>query len=91
MRYLGELFAPLWGRKRGRRLLKRLAAVQEQFGLANDAAVASALVAPLAPVAGEWATGVAEGWVRAKSQRARQRAERAWKKLVAAEPFWNQG
>lgn len=91
MRYLGELFAPLWGRKRAKRLLERLEAVQEQFGLANDTAVARALVAPLAPAAGEWATGVAEGWVMAKSSRARRQAERAWKKLLAAEPFWNQG
>lgn len=91
LRYVAELFAPLWGRKRGRRFLDRLAAVQEQFGLANDAAVARALVAPLAPAAGEWATGVAEGWVLARSRRARDRATKAWEALMEAEPFWNQG
>lgn len=91
LRYVAELFAPLWGRKRGRRFLERLAAVQEQMGLANDAAVARALVAPLGPEAGNWATGVAEGWVLARSRRARGRAAKAWKALMGAEPFWNQG
>lgn len=92
MRYLAELFAPLWGRKRGRRFLERLAAVQEQMGLANDAAVARALVAPLSDSpGGNWATGVAEGWVLARSRRARSRAAKAWDALLEADPFWNQG
>ncbi len=47
MRYAAELFHPLWPRKRARRFLVRLAAVQEEFGLANDAAVARALVGTL--------------------------------------------
>ena len=91
LRYVAELFAPLWGRKRGRRFLERLAAVQEQMGLANDAAVARALVAPLGPDDGNWATGVAEGWVLARSRRARARAGKAWKALMRAEAFWTQG
>ncbi|WP_203073669.1 CHAD domain-containing protein [Falsiroseomonas ponticola] len=91
MRYLAELFAPLWGRKRGRRFLERLAAVQEQMGLANDAAVARALVAPLGTEGGSWATGLAEGWVLARSRRARSRAAKAWEELLKADPFWNQG
>jgi CHAD domain-containing protein len=91
LRYLAELFAPLYGRKRSRRFLDRLAAVQEQFGLANDATVARALVAPEAQGEGAWAAGVAEGWVRARSRRARSRAGKAWAELMAAEPFWNQG
>jgi CHAD domain-containing protein len=90
MRYLAELFAPLWGRKRSRRFLARLAEMQEQFGLANDATVARALVAPLADAAGSWATGVAEGWVLARSRRARGRAAKAWEALIEAEGFWNQ-
>lgn len=91
LRYVAELFAPLWGRKRGRRFLDRLAAVQEQMGLANDAAVARALVGPLGPAEGNWASGVAEGWVLARSRRARGRAAKAWEALMGADPFWNQG
>ncbi len=90
LRYVAELFAPLWGRKRARRFLDRLAAVQEQMGLANDAAVARALVAPLEGPGGSWAAGVAEGWVLARSRRSRARAGKAWEALLDAEPFWNQ-
>lgn len=91
MRYLSELFAPLFSRKRGKRFLERLAEVQEQFGLANDTAVARALVEPESKGPGAWAAGVAEGWVLARSRRARARAEKAWLALMQAEPFWNQG
>jgi triphosphatase len=91
LRYLAELFAPLFGRKRGRRFLERLAEMQEQFGLANDATVARALVEGEARGPGAWAAGVAAGWALARSRRARGRAEKAWAALLAAEPFWNQG
>lgn len=91
VRYVAELFAPLWGGRRSRRFLKRLAAVQEAFGLANDAAVARALVAPLGERGGRdaaWAVGVSEGWALARARRARARATEAWAELLEAEPFW---
>ncbi|NKE47936.1 CHAD domain-containing protein [Roseomonas frigidaquae] len=91
LRYLAELFAPLFGRKRSRRFLERLAEMQEQFGLANDASVARALVETEAHGPGAWAAGVAEGWVLARSRRARSRAAKAWAALLATEAFWNQG
>jgi triphosphatase len=93
VRYVAELFAPLWGRKRARRFLKRLAAVQEAFGLANDASVARALVASLGDRGGRdtaWAIGVAEGWALARARRARSRAAIAWTDLLAADPFWDE-
>lgn len=52
LRYAAELFAPLWPRKRTKRFLKRLAKVQDAFGLANDAVVARALMAALADTRG---------------------------------------
>jgi len=94
VRYVAELFAPLWAKKRGKRFLARLAEVQEAFGLANDAAVARALVAPLGAKGGgasPWAVGVAEGWALARARRARSRATGAWEELLAGEPFWSQG
>ncbi|OYW10257.1 MAG: hypothetical protein B7Z53_01390, partial [Rhodospirillales bacterium 12-71-4] len=91
LRYLAELFAPLFPRKRTRRFLERLAEMQEQFGLANDASVARALVESEAQGTGAWAAGVAEGWVLARSRRARARAEKAWATMLATEAFWNQG
>ncbi|WP_439595080.1 CHAD domain-containing protein [Falsiroseomonas sp.] len=90
LRYLAELFAPLFGRKRSRRFLERLAEMQEQFGLANDSSVARALVESIAAGDGAWAAGVAEGWVLARSRRARARAGKAWAALLSAEAFWNQ-
>lgn len=94
MRYAGELFAPLWGRKRARRFLSRLAEVQEAFGLANDAVVARGLMGSLAAGGGAdlaWAAGVAEGWALARARRARSKAAQAWSELLDAETFWNQG
>jgi CHAD domain-containing protein len=96
MRYAAELFAPLWGRKRVRRFLDRLAEVQEAFGLANDAVVAHALMAHLADRAGRddaeiaWAGGVAEGWALARARRARAKASAAWEELLRGEIYWNQ-
>lgn len=49
MRYAAELFAPLWPGKPSRRFVRRLAALQEALGLANDAATARRLVAGLEP------------------------------------------
>ncbi|MGG5807756.1 CHAD domain-containing protein [Falsiroseomonas sp. CW058] len=93
MRYVAELFAPLWGRRKGRRFLKRLAAVQEEFGLANDTAVARGLVGPLAGggAGTAWAVGVAEGWALARARHARGRAASAWAELMDADPFWEAG
>jgi CHAD domain-containing protein len=92
LRYAAELFAPLWGRKRARRLLERLAAVQDAFGLANDAAVSHRLVAAL-PGKGAgmaWAQGAAAGWSSARATRARSRAARAWETLLDTDDYWNQ-
>ncbi|HEV7268847.1 MAG TPA: CHAD domain-containing protein [Falsiroseomonas sp.] len=93
MRYAGELFAPLWGRKRARRFLARLAEVQDAFGLANDAVVAHGLMMTLAGRGDgglAWAGGVAEGWALARARRARSKAKRAWEDLVAGGTYWNQ-
>lgn len=93
MRYAGELFAPLWGRKKARRFLDRLAEVQEAFGLANDAVVARTLMASLSGH-GEaglaWAAGAAEGWALARARRARGKASAAWAELLDTEIYWNQ-
>ena len=64
--------------------------MQEQFGLANDATVARSLVEGEAQGPGAWAAGVAEGWVRARSRRARSRAAKAWEALLEADPHAHQ-
>jgi CHAD domain-containing protein len=90
LRYPAELFAPLWPGKAGKRFLKRLSAVQEALGVANDTHVARALVAGLGGRggAGPWAIGLAEGFALAHGTGARQQALAAWKSLDHTEPFW---
>ena len=44
LRYAAELFAPLWPGKPARRFLRRLGALQDELGLANDTTVARGLV-----------------------------------------------
>ncbi|MFC7609924.1 CHAD domain-containing protein [Teichococcus aestuarii] len=47
LRYVAELFAPLWPGKPARRFLRRIGALQEALGLSNDTVAARALVASL--------------------------------------------
>jgi CHAD domain-containing protein len=92
LRYAAELFAPLWPGKNTRRFLRRLAAVQEALGLANDIAVARQLVATLltgAPAATPWAVGLAEGFALAQLRNTRAEGEEAWEKLRDARHFWD--
>ncbi len=90
LRYAAEFFAPLFSGKAARRFLKRLEDLQEALGAVNDAAVATALMSQL-EVAGAdraFATGAVLGFVAAGGQDATRQALRAWKRFLAAEPFW---
>ncbi|MBO1074258.1 CYTH and CHAD domain-containing protein [Roseomonas marmotae] len=91
LRYAAELFAPLWPGKTSRRFIKRLSAVQEALGLANDTHVARALVAGLAGRhgAGSWAIGLAEGFALAKGAGARSKALAAWGRMQGISRFWD--
>ncbi|WP_149540972.1 CYTH and CHAD domain-containing protein [Siccirubricoccus phaeus] len=88
LRYAAELFAPLWQGKATRRFLRRLAVLQDALGLANDAAVARALVASLGGAVPAWAVGVVEGWAAARARPARKRALESWENLKLAPAFW---
>jgi len=89
LRYAAELFAPVWPGKTARRFLKRLAALQEELGVANDTAVARALVASLGAAVPAWAVGAVEGFATAQAGGARKHALSAWEDLMLAEPFWS--
>ncbi|MCQ4161499.1 CHAD domain-containing protein [Roseomonas sp. GC11] len=97
LRYAAELFAPLWPGKPARRYLRRLSALQEALGLANDAVTARALMAGLArraegrPAAPGWAIGLAEGWALASGQGMRAGALAAWQRFARLDPFWEHG
>ncbi|MCB4823924.1 CYTH and CHAD domain-containing protein [Roseicella aerolata] len=88
MRYAAELFAPLWPGKATRRFQKRLSALQEELGIANDAAVARGLVASLGGSVPAWAVGAVEGFATARVGAARKRALGAWDDLLDAGPSW---
>ena len=88
LRYAAELFAPLWPGKATRRFQKRLSALQEELGIANDTAVARSLVASLGGSVPAWAVGVVEGFATARVGDARSRALGAWDDLMVAGPSW---
>jgi CHAD domain-containing protein len=91
MRYSAELFAPLWPGRPARRFIKRLSAVQEALGVANDTHVARALVAGLGGRSGAsaWAVGLAEGFALARGAGARDLALDAWAQLQRVDVFWD--
>ncbi|TCZ56263.1 CYTH and CHAD domain-containing protein [Roseicella aquatilis] len=88
LRYAAELFAPLWPGKATRRFQKRLSALQEDLGIANDTAVARGLVASLGSSVPAWAIGAVEGFATARVAAARKHALGAWEDLMLAGPSW---
>ncbi|MDO9709443.1 CYTH and CHAD domain-containing protein [Paracraurococcus lichenis] len=88
LRYAAELFAPLWPGKATRRFQKRLSALQEELGFANDTAVARSLVASLGPGVPAWAVGAVEGFATARVGAARKHALAAWEDLMLVGPSW---
>ncbi|MFC7473665.1 CHAD domain-containing protein [Dankookia sp. GCM10030260] len=88
LRYATELFAPLWAGKATRRFQRRLAALQEELGIANDTAVARSLVASLGSGVPAWAIGAVEGFATARAGGARKDALDAWEDLMVAGPSW---
>ena len=87
LRYAAELFAPLWPGKAARRFLRRLAALQEELGVANDTTVARGLVGSLGGVPA-WAVGALEGFAAGRTSHARKQSLQAWEELLEADPFW---
>lgn len=91
LRYAAEVFAPVFGMKAGRRFLRRVAALQDGLGLANDAAVARGLAQRLmrnGQAGRAWAVGVVEGWCEARVAAMRGEARAAWDRLHGKDRFW---
>lgn len=87
LRYAAELFAALWPGKAPRRLLRRLAALQEALGRANDAVVARALADSL-PDIPAFARGAVAGFTAGRAAGSREEALREWDKLLQSKRFW---
>ena len=89
LRYAAEPFSALWPGRASKRFTKRLAALQEALGLANDATVARTLAARLAGRgAGSFAIGTVTGFAAGRAEGSRIASIAAWKALKAAGPFW---
>lgn len=89
LRYAAEPFAALWPGRRARRFNRRLAALQEALGLANDAQVARALASQLAGRgAGGFAIGTVTGFAAGRAEGSRLAAIAAWRELARTKRFW---
>ncbi len=94
VRYAAELMAPLWPERATRRFARRMAALQEALGVANDAAVARDLATRLGHegarrrAVSPWAIGLLEGYALARAAGAREAAIIAWKAAKKAPNFW---
>ncbi|TCH99959.1 CHAD domain-containing protein [Roseococcus sp. SYP-B2431] len=89
LRYAAEPFSALWPGRASKRFTRRLAALQEALGLANDATVARGLAARLAGRgAGSFAIGTVTGFAAGRAEGSRIASIVAWKALKKAGPFW---
>lgn len=89
LRYAAEPFSAVWPGSAAKRFTKRLAALQEALGLANDATVAGQLARQLAGRgAGGFAIGTVTGFAAGRAEGSRLAAIAAWKRLRKAPVFW---
>jgi len=91
LRYVCEFFAGFYPRKKVKRFLAALAALQDLLGAINDAVICRALVGTAAEGArplDAHACGLALGWIAAGEAQASRRLEEAIKASIEAGVFW---
>lgn len=98
LRYAVEFLAPAWPAGKSRKLLRRLARVQDRLGAINDAATGAALVGQLAPGPSgaasreaeghAFAAGAVCGFLAARAADARTELARDWSSLRRQDRFW---
>jgi len=86
LRYAAEFFTEQFEIKPARRYIARLADLQAQLGLLNDAVTTAILMTELR--ARGHAAGVVMGYTAAHAEAARQHLAEVWKQFRKAEPFW---
>jgi inorganic triphosphatase YgiF len=88
LRYATEFFAPLFPKKRTRSYRKALAALQEELGAWNDAAVAARLAGefagPQSPAAAAFS-----GWAAARGAARSDALATVWTRFTKTRPFWS--
>jgi inorganic triphosphatase YgiF len=90
LRYATEFFAPMFAKKRTRAYRRALAALQDELGAWNDAAVAARLAGELAGAASP-AAAAFSGWAAAQGAARSAALEKAWQAFADAKPFWSRG
>jgi inorganic triphosphatase YgiF len=94
LRYAGEFFRGLYGRKATKAYLATVAELQDTLGAVNDAVVGHRLLDELEPKLtkrGEdprLAVGIVMGWQAARIEDDLKRFEAVWKAWRDAKPFW---
>lgn len=88
LRYATEFFAPLFANKRARAYRRALAALQEELGAWNDAAVAARLAGELAGAASP-AAAAFSGWAAAQGSARSAALDAAWRTFARSRPFWS--
>lgn len=96
LRYTAELFAPLYSRRKVKRYLDKVRALQNHLGALNDIANVRAVVGDLLrPQGGKaasadaaFAGGAVTGWYGAQTPRAVARALKRYRKFAKVTPFW---
>jgi CHAD domain-containing protein len=92
LRYVAELFAPLFPGARTKDYLSALAKLQGALGYLNDLASGDRLLDELEPRARTQrlvhGAGIVRGWLSGAEAPALADADRAWRKFAKAKPFW---
>lgn len=88
-RYAAEFFAPLFPGREARRMLRRLAEMQEALGRLQDGASNAALLAEL-KLGDGYAGGLVAGLTAAEAPRLRRDIVHAWRRLHRIAPFWRE-
>jgi triphosphatase len=90
LRYATEFFASMYPNRRTRDYRKALAALQDELGAWNDAAVAARLAGELAG-AESAAAAAFSGWAAARGSVRADALTDAWARFMKARPFWSHG
>ena len=88
LRYAAEFFASLHSKKKTRAYRKALAALQEELGAWNDAAVAARLAAEITGAQSP-AAAAFEGFAAARGASRSDALAESWQRFTKARPFWS--
>ena len=93
LRYVAEVFAPLFPASRTKDYLSALGKLQGALGYLNDLATGERILDELGPhVRTErlvHGVGIVRGWLSGAEASAVSDADRAWRKFAKAKPFWH--